>query len=71
MSAPAKERLVVIGNGMAGTRTVEELLPRTPHRYEITFVGAEGHPNYNRIMLSAVLAGEKTFDEIIINTGEW
>ena len=71
MSAPAKERLVVIGNGMAGTRTVEELLARTPHRYEITFVGAEGHPNYNRIMLSAVLAGEKTFDEIIINPGEW
>ena len=69
--AAGKERLVVIGNGMAGMRAVEELLSRAPGRYEITVIGAEPHPNYNRIMLSAVLAGEKTVDEIVINSRGW
>ena len=64
-------RLVVIGNGMAGMRTVEEVLARAPHRFEITVFGAEPHPNYNRIMLSPLLAGEKRFDEIVINGLEW
>lgn len=50
-----KERLVVIGNGMAGVRTVEEILERDPDRYEITIIGGEQYPNYNRIMLSNVL----------------
>jgi nitrite reductase (NADH) large subunit len=66
-----RERLVVVGNGMAGMRTVEELLARAPDRYEITIIGAEPQPNYNRILLSSVLAGEKTIDEIIINSREW
>ncbi|MGQ9365745.1 nitrite reductase large subunit NirB [Azospirillum sp. ST 5-10] len=66
-----KERLVVIGNGMAGIRTVEELLARAPHRYDITVFGAEPHPNYNRIMLSPVLAGEKTFEQIVLNDRAW
>ncbi|PWC52383.1 nitrite reductase large subunit NirB [Azospirillum sp. TSO22-1] len=66
-----KERLVVIGNGMAGIRTVEELLLRAPGRYDITVFGAEPHPNYNRIMLSPVLAGEKSFEQIILNGRDW
>lgn len=65
------EKLVVIGNGMAGIRTVEEILKRDPKKYDITVFGAEPHVNYNRIMLSPVLAGEKEFDEIILNTQEW
>src|SRR4051794_3771121 len=69
--APARERLVVIGNGMAGMRTVEELLSRAPDSYDITVIGAEPHPNYNRILLSSVLAGDKTIDEIVINPLGW
>jgi nitrite reductase (NADH) large subunit len=67
----ARERLVVVGNGMAAMRTVEELLARAPARYDITVIGAEPHPNYNRIMLSAVLAGDKTVDDIVINPHAW
>ena len=69
--ATLRERLVVIGNGMAGCRTIEEVLKRDPDRYAITVFGAEVHPNYNRIMLSPVLAGEKTFDDIVINGMDW
>jgi len=66
-----REHLVVIGNGMAGCRAVEEVLARDPHRCRITIFGAEPHVNYNRIMLSPLLAGEKTFDEIVINDRSW
>ena len=68
---PPKERLVVVGNGMAAMRTVEELLFRAPSRYAITVIGAEPHPNYNRIQLSSVLAGEKTAADIVINPHSW
>ncbi|KDR29799.1 nitrite reductase [Caballeronia grimmiae] len=67
----ARQRLVVIGNGMAGMRTVEELLKIAPDLYDITVFGAEPHGNYNRILLSPVLAGEKRMDDIIINTRDW
>ncbi|HEU4961582.1 MAG TPA: nitrite reductase large subunit NirB [Sphingomonas sp.] len=70
-AAVARARLVVIGNGMAGCRAVEELLARDAGRYRVTIFGAEPHVNYNRIMLSPVLAGEKTFDEIVINDDNW
>jgi nitrite reductase (NADH) large subunit len=63
--------LVVIGNGMAGMRTVEELLKLDPSRYRITVFGAEPHGNYNRILLSPVLAGEKTVDDIMLHTRGW
>ena len=63
----SKPRLVMIGNGMAGVRTLEELLKLAPELYDITVFGAEPHPNYNRILLSPVLAGEQTFDEIVLN----
>jgi nitrite reductase (NADH) large subunit len=66
-----RARLVVVGNGMAGMRTVEELLARAPGRFDITVIGAEPGPNYNRILLSAVLAGEKARDEIVINPCSW
>lgn len=68
---PIRRRLVVIGNGMAGMRTVEELLARAPGRYDITVFGAEPHVNYNRIMLSPLLSGEKTFADIVINDRAW
>jgi nitrite reductase (NADH) large subunit len=66
-----RPRLVVVGNGMAGVRTLEELLRLAPGRYDITVFGAEPHPNYNRILLSPVLAGELSSDEIVINDREW
>lgn len=66
-----KLKLVMVGNGMAGVRTLEELLKIAPDLYDITVFGAEPHPNYNRIMLSPVLAGEQTLDEIILNDWSW
>jgi len=69
--AQVRERLVVIGNGMAGCRAVEEVLKRDPDRYEIAIFGTEPRVNYNRIMLSPVLAGEKTFEDIVINDEAW
>lgn len=66
-----KQRLVVIGNGMAGMRTVEELLSHDPEQFYITVFGAEPYGNYNRIMLSPVLCGEKTIEEIMINDTQW
>jgi nitrite reductase (NADH) large subunit len=64
-------RLVVIGNGMAGMRVVEDLLQISPSGYQVTVFGAEPHPNYNRILLSPVLAGEKKVEDIIINPLAW
>lgn len=66
-----KLKLVMIGNGMAGVRTLEELLKLAPNLYDITVFGAEPHPNYNRILLSPVLAGEQTFEEIVLNDLNW
>jgi nitrite reductase (NADH) large subunit len=66
-----KRRLVVVGNGMAGMRTVEELLRLAPDLYDITVFGAEPHPNYNRILLSPVLTGEQTLRDIVLNDLDW
>lgn len=66
-----KEKLVIVGNGMAGMRTVEELLKLAPDKYTITVFGAEPHVNYNRILLSPVLAGEKQPDDIVLNGAAW
>ena len=66
-----KLKLVMIGNGMAGVRTLEELIKLAPDLYDITVFGAEPHPNYNRILLSPVLAGEQTFEEIVLNDLAW
>lgn len=66
-----KLKLVLIGNGMAGVRTLEELLKIAPDLYDITVFGAEPHPNYNRILLSPVLAGEQAFEDIVLNDLNW
>jgi nitrite reductase (NADH) large subunit len=66
-----RRRLVVIGNGMAGMRAVEELLALAPDAYDISVIGAEPHGNYNRILLSPVLAGEKSVAEIVLHPPEW
>src|SRR3954453_13405551 len=66
-----KQKLVVIGNGMAGIRTVETLLERAPDLYDITVFGSEPYGNYNRILLSPELAGEKTVNDIMLNTEQW
>lgn len=71
MKTDAKMKLVVVGNGMAGMRAVEELLKIAPDMYDITVFGDEPYPNYNRIMLSPVLANEQTIDDIILNTRDW
>jgi nitrite reductase (NADH) large subunit len=66
-----KEKLVVIGNGMSGLRTIEDLLEINKDKYEITIYGEEPHVNYNRIMLSYILSCEKTFEDTIINHQSW
>ncbi len=66
-----KERLVVIGNGMAGVKCVEEIYRREPGRYLITIFGNEPRPNYNRILLSKVLQGDSSMEEIVINDWSW
>ena len=67
----ATRRLVVIGNGMAAMRTVEELLELAPQAYEITVFGAEPQGGYNRVLLSPLLAGEKQLEEIVTHPPEW
>ncbi len=66
-----KMKLVMVGNGMAGVRAIEELIKLAPDLYDITVFGAEPHPNYNRILLSPVLAGEQTLEEIVLNDWSW
>ncbi|PGV55884.1 nitrite reductase large subunit NirB [Bacillus sp. AFS037270] len=65
------KKLVMIGNGMAGVRTIEEILKLNTEQFEITIFGEEPHPNYNRIKLSNILQGDTNFDDIIINPLEW
>ena len=67
----AKQKLVVIGNGMAPGKALETLLDLAPDAYEITIFNAEPRVNYNRIMLSPVLSGESTFEDIIIHGDGW
>src|SRR5215471_15587898 len=64
------KKLVVVGNGMAGMACVEQILTYAP-QFDITVFGDETHVNYNRIMLSSVLAGERTDDDIVLNSLEW
>ncbi len=66
-----KLKLVMVGNGMAGVRTLEELIKLSPDIYDITVFGAEPYANYNRILLSPVLAGEQTIKEIMLNDVDW
>nr|WP_263323754.1 nitrite reductase large subunit NirB [Neobacillus sp. Marseille-Q6967] len=65
------KKLVMIGNGMAGVRTIEELLKIAPNQFEVTIFGEEPYPNYNRIKLSNILQGDTNFEDIIINSLDW
>jgi nitrite reductase (NADH) large subunit len=64
------KRLVVVGNGMAGVACVEQIL-KFRQDFEITIFGEETHVNYNRILLSSVLAGEKSAEDIVLNDIDW
>jgi nitrite reductase (NADH) large subunit len=64
------KKLVVVGNGMAGMACLEQILKYGP-RFDVTVFGDETHLNYNRIMLSSVLAGERAADDIVLNSVEW
>src|SRR5690606_25772627 len=66
-----KMKLVGVGNGMAGIRTIEELLKLDSELYDVTVFGSEPYPNYNRILLSPVLTGEQTIQDIILNDQAW
>ena len=65
------EQLVIIGNGMAAGRVLETLTEHGPDRYDVTVLGAETRPNYNRILLSPVLSGEKEFADIVTHPEAW
>ncbi|MCH4170600.1 MAG: nitrite reductase large subunit NirB [Lactobacillus sp.] len=65
------EKLVVIGNGMAGVRAVDNILRANPDLFEITVIGAENYPGYNRILLSEVLEKEMDWPDIITNDYDW
>ena len=67
----AKQKLVMIGNGMAGLRTIEEILERSDSQFDITIIGKEPYPNYNRIMLSNILQKKITVEETIMNDYDW
>lgn len=66
-----KQRLIVAGNGMAGIRCIEHILKMNRDMFEIVIFGTEPHPNYNRILLSSVLQGEVSLDDITLNSREW
>jgi len=64
-------KLVIIGNGMAPGRMLEHLFEAAPGRFEVTIFNAEPRVNYDRIMLSPVLSGEKSYDDIVIHGDGW
>jgi NAD(P)H-dependent nitrite reductase small subunit len=70
-AAPTRRKLVVIGNGMAAMRTLEELLELAPQAYDITVFAAEARDTYNRILLSGVLAGDRRAEEIVTHPPDW
>jgi len=67
----ARQRLVIVGNGMAGLRFLEEIIARAPQRFEITVIGAEPVVAYNRILLSALLAGEVAAADVVLRPRQW
>ena len=66
-----KVSLLIVGNGMATGRLLDEILKRDPNKYQITVIGEEADGSYNRIMLSSVLAGEASYDDIIQKPHQW
>lgn len=67
----SKQKLVVVGNGMAPGRILEDLFDQSPDAYDVTIFNAEPRVNYNRLMLSPVLSGEKTYEDIITHDDDW
>lgn len=67
----SKRKLVVVGNGMAGVNVVEHVLKLDRDAFDITIFGKEPHPNYNRILLSSVLAGDTGLEDIVLNSWDW
>lgn len=65
------QKLVIIGNGMAPGRMLENLFETAPGLYDVTIFNAEPRVNYDRIMLSPVLSGEKSYDDIVIHNDDW
>ena len=66
-----KKKLVLVGNGMAGVKTIEEIIKLSSESFEITIFGSEPHPNYNRILLSKVLQGDTNVEDITLNDWDW
>lgn len=66
-----KRRLILIGNGMAGVRTIEEIVKHAGDAYQIAVIGREPHPNYNRMLLSSVLQGDASLKDITLNSRTW
>lgn len=66
-----KEKLVLVGNGMAGIRTLENILKTDNERFDMTVFGTEPYPNYNRILLSKVLQGDTKTEDITLNDWTW
>jgi nitrite reductase (NADH) large subunit len=66
-----RERLLVVGCGMAGLKLVEELVELCPGRYDIIMIGAEARPAYNRVLLSGVLAGDTAERDIELRPSAW
>ena len=71
MGETVKKKLVVIGNGMAPGRALERLFEAAPDAYDVTIFNAEPRVNYDRIMLSPLLSGEKSFEQIVIHGDGW
>src|SRR5580765_6064545 len=71
MANQPRQRLVVVGNGMAPGRALERLFETHPDAYDVTIFNAEPRVNYDRIMLSPVLSGEKSFEEIVVHGDGW
>ncbi|TAN59768.1 NAD(P)/FAD-dependent oxidoreductase, partial [bacterium] len=71
MKSAAKERLIVIGNGMAGAASVDEIVKLDPLRYAITVYGAEKSADYNRVLLSHILTGDKDLNAIRMRDAAW
>jgi nitrite reductase (NADH) large subunit len=71
LARPGRERLLVVGAGMAGLKLMEELVELCPGRYEITMVGAEARPAYNRVLLSSLLAGDAAEADTALRPATW
>ncbi|MBB6447158.1 nitrite reductase large subunit NirB [Bacillus benzoevorans] len=66
-----KKKLLLVGNGMAGVKTIEEILKVSQGLFDITIIGTESYPNYNRILLSKVLQGDTNVSDITLNDWDW